>query len=106
MSVCSRSGIVSDSTSASGESNRQSSTRVACSEKTAKLTPTPSHVAPSGYGAPGQTRKCVVGTADVGNTSRAWIAIFCDVRSEEHTSELQSPCNIVCRLLPENRNKK
>src|SRR5688500_19451284 len=22
-----------------------------------------------------------------------------DVRSEEHTSELQSPCNIVCRLL-------
>src|SRR5688500_19609304 len=22
-------------------------------------------------------------------------------RSEEHTSELQSPCNIVCRILPE-----
>src|SRR5688500_19599972 len=22
------------------------------------------------------------------------------VRSEEHTSELQSPCNLVCRLLP------
>src|SRR5688500_19279498 len=26
-------------------------------------------------------------------------------RSEEHTSELQSPCNIVCRLLRENKNK-
>src|SRR5688500_19847644 len=25
-------------------------------------------------------------------------------RSEEHTSELQSPCNIVCRLLLENIN--
>src|SRR5256885_10637057 len=25
-----------------------------------------------------------------------------DARSEEHTSELQSPCNIVCRLLLEN----
>src|SRR5256885_14601176 len=25
-------------------------------------------------------------------------ASFCD-RSEEHTSELQSPCNLVCRLL-------
>src|SRR5256885_3394320 len=25
-------------------------------------------------------------------------------RSEEHTSELQSPCNIVCRLLLENKN--
>src|ERR1039457_526672 len=24
-------------------------------------------------------------------------------RSEEHTSELQSPCNLVCRLLLENR---
>src|SRR2546426_4004228 len=23
----------------------------------------------------------------------------CKVRSEEHTSELQSPCNLVCRLL-------
>src|SRR5256885_10933456 len=25
-------------------------------------------------------------------------------RSEEHTSELQSPCNLVCRLLLENNN--
>src|SRR5256885_11924932 len=38
---------------------------------------------------------------------------FCDVpghrlsgteRSEEHTSELQSPCNLVCRLLLEKKN--
>src|SRR5256885_6502440 len=28
-----------------------------------------------------------------------------DPRSEEHTSELQSPCNIVCRLLLEKKNK-
>src|SRR5688500_19466290 len=26
---------------------------------------------------------------------------MCDPRSEEHTSELQSPCNLVCRLLLE-----
>src|SRR5256885_12604571 len=26
-----------------------------------------------------------------------------DGRSEEHTSELQSPCNLVCRLLLENK---
>src|SRR5256885_10096910 len=26
-------------------------------------------------------------------------------RSEEHTSELQSPCNLVCRLLLENKNR-
>src|SRR5256885_8278179 len=27
-----------------------------------------------------------------------------DDRSEEHTSELQSPCNLVCRLLLEKKN--
>src|SRR5688500_19668925 len=31
-----------------------------------------------------------------------WAAI----RSEEHTSELQSPCNLVCRLLLEKKKKK
>src|SRR5688500_20068453 len=28
------------------------------------------------------------------------------VRSEEHTSELQSPCNLVCRLLLEKKKEK
>src|SRR5688500_19764644 len=27
-----------------------------------------------------------------------------ELRSEEHTSELQSPCNLVCRLLLEKKN--
>src|SRR5256885_13133592 len=30
----------------------------------------------------------------------------CFTRSEEHTSELQSPCNLVCRLLLEKKKKK
>src|SRR2546426_829193 len=29
-----------------------------------------------------------------------------DGKSEEHTSELQSPCNLVCRLLLEKKKKK
>src|SRR5256885_2554370 len=29
----------------------------------------------------------------------------CILRSEEHTSELQSPCNLVCRLLLEKKKK-
>src|SRR2546426_5336443 len=29
-----------------------------------------------------------------------------DERSEEHTSELQSPCNLVCRLLLEKKKKQ
>ena len=45
-----------DSFSASGESNRHKSTRVAFSEYRAKFTPLPFQVAPSGYGRPGQTR--------------------------------------------------
>src|SRR3989454_7768015 len=30
---------------------------------------------------------------------------YSPLRSEEHTSELQSPCNLVCRLLLEKKNK-
>src|SRR2546426_6030805 len=29
-----------------------------------------------------------------------------EIRSEEHTSELQSPCNLVCRLLLEKKKNK
>src|SRR3989454_6338570 len=32
-------------------------------------------------------------------------AAYFDARSEEHTSELQSPCNLVCRLLLEKKKK-
>src|SRR2546426_2316882 len=31
--------------------------------------------------------------------ARGAVALLADDRSEEHTSELQSPCNLVCRLL-------
>src|SRR2546426_12082349 len=33
-------------------------------------------------------------------------AVGLGLRSEEHTSELQSPCNLVCRLLLEKKKKK
>src|SRR5260370_11392213 len=33
-------------------------------------------------------------------------AFFCNSRSEEHTSELQSHLNLVCRLLLEKKKKK
>src|SRR5258708_37901426 len=36
----------------------------------------------------------------------ASLAIGCFVRSEEHTSELQSPDHLVCRLLLEKKKKK
>src|SRR5256885_3432104 len=37
----------------------------------------------------------------------AWVmtSLSGRVRSEEHTSELQSPCNLVCRLLLEKKKK-
>src|SRR2546426_5967467 len=34
------------------------------------------------------------------------LPLFPGYRSEEHTSELQSPCNLVCRLLLEKKKKK
>src|SRR3989454_1680444 len=39
-----------------------------------------------------------------GQTGSATIKGCCN-RSEEHTSELQSPCNLVCRLLLEKKKK-
>src|SRR5256885_13094200 len=39
-----------------------------------------------------------------GGERRAGRVLSAD-RSEEHTSELQSPCNLVCRLLLEKKNK-
>src|SRR2546426_12024613 len=36
---------------------------------------------------------------------RAAVAVEHPIRSEEHTSELQSPCNLVCRLLLEKKKK-
>src|SRR5215467_14924643 len=44
-----------------------------------------------------RTVTCLVSTAPPRRCSR---------RSEEHTSELQSPCNLVCRLLLEKKKKK
>src|SRR5256885_4945797 len=37
--------------------------------------------------------------------ARRSVRIFQPSRSEEHTSELQSPCNLVCRLLLEKKKK-
>src|SRR2546426_4772984 len=43
----------------------------------------------------------------VAQTSRAEAVVSIeDARSEEHTSELQSPCNLVCRLLLEKKKNK
>src|SRR5256885_12261065 len=38
-----------------------------------------------------------------GMVSAAYILLLMVSRSEEHTSELQSPCNLVCRLLLEKK---
>src|SRR2546426_5865393 len=47
-----------------------------------------------------------------GLTPNGWMPAFSNfaissrtARSEEHTSELQSPCNLVCRLLLEKKKK-
>src|SRR5256885_10355014 len=40
-----------------------------------------------------------------GNLGGLVVATVVGLRSEEHTSELQSPCNLVCRLLLEKKKK-
>src|SRR5256885_6424524 len=48
-------------------------------------------------------RATVAATADALRAG-ADVAVF--PRSEEHTSELQSPCNLVCRLLLEKKQNR
>src|SRR2546426_5048717 len=47
-----------------------------------------------------------VRTAPTRLTKVPIISVTVTTRSEEHTSELQSPCNLVCRLLLEKKNKE
>src|ERR1022692_3426485 len=44
-----------------------------------------------------------VNPATVSMAGSAWTMLI--IRSEEHTSELQSPCNLVCRLLLEKKKR-
>src|SRR5256885_4198391 len=41
--------------------------------------------------------------AELGGNNASIVWSDADLRSEEHTSELQSPCNLVCRLLLEKK---
>src|SRR5256885_2532653 len=50
-------------------------------------------------------RRCQTGTEEANNKDSTSISIGELPRSEEHTSELQSPCNLVCRLLLEKKKK-
>src|SRR5205807_9564498 len=62
----------------------------------------------------GVTRCFGVSALDTLGYESMWAPVWLDtprpdarnVRSEEHTSELQSPCNLVCRLLLEKKKIK
>src|SRR2546426_3886303 len=69
---------------------------VACSYANAYLISAASvHGRPTNESPTGSPRTCPMGTVTWGKPATA--------RSEEHTSELQSPCNLVCRLLLEKK---
>src|SRR5256885_6867161 len=62
----------------------------------------PAHDRSAGFARRGpRTRRDWLSTASTrARSSAGW-----NGRSEEHTSELQSPCNLVCRLLLEKKNR-
>src|SRR2546426_12831090 len=53
----------------------------------------------------GDTVRTIQGPAGAGLHRVVWNFQGKNPRSEEHTSELQSPCNLVCRLLLEKKKK-
>src|SRR5256885_12355770 len=62
----------------------------------------------SGFGSGGVTTppRYVVSRCPPPGAFASGVCIWADNRSEEHTSELQSPCNLVCRLLLEKKKKE
>src|SRR6266571_6396485 len=59
---------------------------------------------PSGAGCPSTQRRSHGIVSDTSTVMpAAWTSALCAVRSEEHTSELQSHVNLVCRLLLEKK---
>src|SRR2546426_9007099 len=52
------------------------------------------------------TSICCASSRRENRRARASTRRGCSARSEEHTSELQSPCNLVCRLLLEKKKNR
>src|SRR5256885_6296205 len=58
------------------------------------------------HGYPFEREHPILHQAAMNDPSRRHVSLFSgNARSEEHTSELQSPCNLVCRLLLEKKKK-
>src|SRR5947208_10455013 len=63
--------------------------------------------APTGSSNASESRRCARFSWKTASASaRGWISRSKRLRSEEHTSELQSPDHLVCRLLLEKKKKK
>src|SRR5256885_3437132 len=71
--------------------------------RTPKVTPASSRCVGGSPSAAPRAKNNGSRCSSVGCARSAWGASL--RRSEEHTSELQSPCNLVCRLLLEKKNK-
>src|SRR5438046_6491457 len=66
----------------------------------------PTRWSPSVSCAPaGVTRPAAASTRNASDSPRTALEIIVEARSEEHTSELQSLTNLVCRLLLEKKKK-
>src|SRR2546426_4584370 len=74
------------------------------------LLPAPPHAGPQAGRRVGRGRqlargRCRAAYQSASGSGRPASASIGSGRSEEHTSELQSPCNLVCRLLLEKKKK-
>src|SRR5256885_6431398 len=69
-----------------------------------RITGNPQAILPMSMSPLGEVRIAV--HEDSADDAKRIIASHREDRSEEHTSELQSPCNLVCRLLLEKKKNR
>src|SRR5256885_5709522 len=94
------SGISANHSAATGDSDLSAPWEIESANHT---TTNPSSVLPASPMNVRKRRLRKAGKLNSRNPRVAPQAIAATLRSEEHTSELQSPCNLVCRLLLEKK---
>src|SRR2546426_1438800 len=99
MSICKR--FVAPSPSSTTASAKVRATSVTASSNSFQVAPSRDGSIPAWPLA----RMTTVSLVLVSPSTEIALKVRSTTRSEEHTSELQSPCNLVCRLLLEKKKK-
>src|SRR5688500_19366825 len=89
-----------------GGASSKANASLAMRDTTSAVTPPHGNASPTHNTRPVRATDAMMVSVSSGLTVRRSSTSTSVHRSEEHTSELQSPCNLVCRLLLDKKNNE